>query len=103
MFSRSTVVPVLFHGEHLLHFELDCDTLTLSALTKAYHRRALADHPDKGGQKEIFQETKDLYDNLMRNLEELVKIQAEKTPSHRCRRDSLLATACEERTSGGQA
>ena len=78
MFSRSTVVPMLFHQEHLLHFELDCDTLTLSALTKAYHRRALADHPDKGGQKEIFQETKDLYDNLMRNLEELVKIQAEK-------------------------
>ena len=69
MSSSSSAWPVLFQEDHIAYFHLEWSALTVKTLTKAYRKRVLIDHPDKGGETHVFQETKDMYDNMMRNLE----------------------------------
>ena len=48
--------------------DLDPDHLDLASAKKAYRRMAAKHHPDKGGEKEKFQEVKAAYDEVMKNI-----------------------------------
>ena len=66
---------MLFEEWQFEYFGLHSGTFSLASLIKAYRRRALSDHPDKGGQTGVFQETKNRYDELTRRLEYFSSIQ----------------------------
>ena len=77
---------MIFEEWQFEYFGLHSGTFSLASLIKAYRRCALSDHPDKGGQTGVFQETKTRYDELTRRLEYFTSIEE----NHRMSPSSML-------------
>mgnify|MGYP001366174274 CR=1 FL=1 len=57
--------PILCH-ERLLDFGVDVETATASVINRAYRRKALEAHPDKGGGADEFRRLKSKCEELQR-------------------------------------
>ena len=61
----------------LLYFDLDIDTATASLVNKAYRKKAMKVHPDKGGDAAEFRELKEKCDELLRCFQAFAQLQNE--------------------------
>ena len=64
--TSPSAVPILCHERDLLDFGVDVDTATASAINRAYRRKALEAHPDKGGGADEFRRLKSKSEELQR-------------------------------------